>query len=56
MLNPQHIAKKLLQSSTERQVDFEMAPGMLGGLALITKELKVEAFALRPLVQASIQY
>ena len=56
MLDRQHIPKNLLQSSTERQVDFEMALGMLEGFALITKELKAEAFTLHPLVQASIQY
>ena len=56
MLDRQHIPKNLLQSSTERQVDFEMALGMLEGFALITKELETEAFTLHPLVQASIQY
>ena len=35
MFDSQHIPKTLLQSSTERQVDFEMALGMLEGFALI---------------------
>ena len=56
MLDRHHIPKRLLQSSTERQVDFELALGILDGFALITNAMTVDAFALHPLVQASIQY
>jgi tetratricopeptide (TPR) repeat protein len=56
MLDHHHIPKRWLQSSTERQVDFELALGILDGFALITKAMAVDAFALHPLVQASIQY
>ena len=56
MLDPRRIPEKLLQQSTEREVDFRMAIGTLDGFALINSEIRGETYSIHPLVQASVHF
>jgi len=56
MLDPKRIPESLLRSFVEKEVEFRMAIGTLDGFALITQHIGGEAFAIHPLVQASVCY